>query len=173
MPSLEKKTVVLDAKGEAFAIVPELPIYANDDMFEEGSVDPVYQAKARVLNAALQEIGMGKYQVRRFRPYDKVDRPDGEALHLVVAVCGRGLRLVRVRILLPQSRAGVSETHMENRDSCWPLLGGLILSPAVNEFRFNGPFLSLAQNIGLFVGAIFWGFGCDIWGRRYVFLSHP
>jgi len=29
----------------------------------EGSVDPVYQAKTRVLNLALQEIGMGKYQV--------------------------------------------------------------------------------------------------------------
>ena len=49
------------------------------------------------------------------------------------------------------------------------LLGGLILSPVVNEFRFNGPFLSLAMNIGLFVGAVFWGFGCDIWGRRWSF----
>ena len=29
----------------------------------DGSLDPVYQAKARVLNAAIQEIGMGKYQV--------------------------------------------------------------------------------------------------------------
>lgn len=28
-------------------------------------VDPVYQAKARVLNDAFQEIGMGQYQVRR------------------------------------------------------------------------------------------------------------
>ena len=35
------------------------------DLFEDGTVDPVYQAKARVLNAAIQEIGMGKYQVRR------------------------------------------------------------------------------------------------------------
>lgn len=39
----------------------------------------------------------------------------------------------------------------------------------VNEFHFNGPFLSLAANIGLLVGAIFWGFGCDIWGRRWSF----
>ncbi|TBU29718.1 MFS general substrate transporter [Dichomitus squalens] len=98
-------------------------------MFEEGSVDPVYQAKARVLNAALQEIGMGKYQWWLF------------------AVAGFGWFA----------------------DSCWPLLGGLILSPVVNEFHFNGPFLSLAQNIGLFAGAIFWGFGCDIWGRRLSF----
>lgn len=38
----------------------------------------------------------------------------------------------------------------------------------INEFKFNGPFLSLAANIGLFVGAVIWSFGCDIWGRRYV-----
>ncbi|PIL26123.1 MFS general substrate transporter [Ganoderma sinense ZZ0214-1] len=129
MSSPEKKTADLDAAGEAFAVTPDLSIYANEDMFEDGSVDPVYQAKARVLNAALQEIGMGKYQWWLF------------------AVAGFGWFA----------------------DSCWPLLGGLILSPAVNEFHFNGPFLSLAQNIGLFVGAIFWGFGCDIWGRRWSF----
>lgn len=29
----------------------------------ESGVDPVYLAKARVLNEAIQEIGMGKYQV--------------------------------------------------------------------------------------------------------------
>ena len=29
---------------------------------EENAVDPVYQAKARLLNAAFQEIGMGRYQ---------------------------------------------------------------------------------------------------------------
>ncbi|KAI9454271.1 MFS general substrate transporter [Russula earlei] len=37
-------------------------ILAKGDLHDEGSVDPVYQAKARVLNQALQEIGMGKYQ---------------------------------------------------------------------------------------------------------------
>lgn len=34
------------------------------DIFTEGALDPIYQAKARILNEALQEIGMGKYQVR-------------------------------------------------------------------------------------------------------------
>ena len=29
----------------------------------ESGVDPVYQAKARILNDAFQEIGMGRYQV--------------------------------------------------------------------------------------------------------------
>jgi len=30
-------------------------------VLEEGSLDPVYEAKARVLNKAIQDIGMGKY----------------------------------------------------------------------------------------------------------------
>lgn len=34
------------------------------DVYEPGSIDPVYQAKAHLLSCAVQEIGMGKYQVR-------------------------------------------------------------------------------------------------------------
>jgi hypothetical protein len=34
------------------------------DLHDKGSVDPVYHAKARVLNRALQEIRMGRYQVQ-------------------------------------------------------------------------------------------------------------
>lgn len=41
--------------------VPSLPPY--DELYEEGSIDPVYQAKARLLSEAIQQIGMGKYQV--------------------------------------------------------------------------------------------------------------
>ena len=33
------------------------------DLYEDASIDPVYQAKARVLNQAIHEIGMGRYQV--------------------------------------------------------------------------------------------------------------
>jgi hypothetical protein len=39
-------------------------VLLGQDLHDDGSVDPVYHAKARVLNQALQEIGMGKYQVR-------------------------------------------------------------------------------------------------------------
>ncbi|KAH9980571.1 MFS general substrate transporter [Russula compacta] len=92
-------------------LAPHPTTVAKGDLHDEGSVDPVYQAKARVLNQALQEIGMGKYQ----------------------------------------------------------LVTGLILSPTLNEFHFNGPFLSLATNIGLLVGAVLWSFGCDIWGRKWSF----
>jgi len=33
------------------------------DLYNDGYVDPVYQAKARILNRSIQDIGMGKYQV--------------------------------------------------------------------------------------------------------------
>jgi MFS family permease len=55
-------------------------------------------------------------------------------------------------------------------DNMWPVITSLILTPVTNEFSVSRPpFLSLAQNIGLLVGAIFWGFGCDIFGRRWAF----
>ena len=58
---LEKSSSDLEPKGELYA---DTPMTSTVDLFEEGSVDPVYQAKARVLNAAIQDMGMGKYQVR-------------------------------------------------------------------------------------------------------------
>ncbi|KAF9007139.1 major facilitator superfamily domain-containing protein [Cyathus striatus] len=98
-------------------------------LYEEGALDPVYEAKTRTLNRAIQEIGMGKYQYTLF------------------VVAGFGWFA----------------------DSVWPLITGLILTPVVAEFNFNGPFLSLAANVGLLVGAVFWGLGCDIWGRKWCF----
>ena len=33
------------------------------DLFSNETADPVYQAKAHILNQAIHEIGMGRYQV--------------------------------------------------------------------------------------------------------------
>lgn len=50
-----------------------------------------------------------------------------------------------------------------------PYSTGLILVPVLYEFPLKkGPFLKLAQNIGLLVGAFVWGLGSDVWGRRCV-----
>ncbi|KAJ8591671.1 MFS general substrate transporter [Rhizopogon salebrosus TDB-379] len=99
------------------------------DIFTDDSLDPVYKAKARILNDALQEIGMGKYQWFLF------------------VVAGFGWL----------------------SDNLWPIVTGLILTPVVNEFNVLGPWLKLAQNLGLLVGAAFWGVSSDVWGRRWAF----
>ncbi|KAF9055573.1 MFS general substrate transporter [Panaeolus papilionaceus] len=52
----------------------------------------------------------------------------------------------------------------------WPTVAALILPPVMSEFKTSdGPFLKLGQNIGLLVGAVFWGVGADIWGRKLSF----
>lgn len=88
----------------------------------KGAIDPVYEGKAQVLNTAIQEIGMGRYQWQLF-----------------IVVGGFGWA----------------------SDNLWPIVTSLILTPVANEFNATKPpLLSLSQNIGLLVGAIFWGFGC-------------
>jgi MFS family permease len=55
-------------------------------------------------------------------------------------------------------------------DNLWPIVTSLIFTPVANEFSpTRPPLLSLSQNIGLLFGAVFWGFGCDIFGRRWAF----
>ncbi|KAJ5037976.1 uncharacterized protein L3040_006852 [Drepanopeziza brunnea f. sp. 'multigermtubi'] len=99
-------------------------------VLEKGTLDPVYEAKARVLNHAIQEIGMGWYQWQLF------------------VVVGFGWA----------------------NDNLWPIVTSLILPSIVNEFHpKRAPYLPLAQNIGLLLGAMFWGFGCDVFGRRWAF----
>jgi MFS family permease len=55
-------------------------------------------------------------------------------------------------------------------DNLWPIVTSLIFTPVRNEFHpTRAPLLTLAQNIGLLAGAVFWGFGCDIFGRKWAF----
>lgn len=94
------------------------------------ALDTPYRAKADVLNRAIQNIGMGRYQWQLF------------------VVIGFGWA----------------------SDNLWPIVTSLILPPLTYEFQVSRPpLLSLAQNIGLLLGAIFWGFGCDVFGRRWAF----
>ncbi|KAI1333583.1 membrane transporter [Xylariaceae sp. FL0016] len=104
--------------------------YDDEGVIPKGTIDPVYAAKANVLNRAIQDIGMGWYQWQLF------------------IVVGFGWA----------------------SDNLWPIVTSLILTPITNEFSpAKPPLLSLAQNLGLLAGAIFWGFGCDIFGRRWAF----
>lgn len=52
----------------------------------------------------------------------------------------------------------------------WPIVTSLIFTSVRNEFNPDRPpFLTLSQNIGLLFDAVFWGFGCDIFRRRWAF----
>ncbi|KAL0579739.1 hypothetical protein V5O48_002233 [Marasmius crinis-equi] len=130
------ETKIVDGNGN------EKNIVVLEDMFEDGSIDPVYQAKARVLNAAIQEIGMGKYQVYLF------------------CCAGFGwFAYVHVFAISWFWKFLTMGTEMIQRQRV----------AFTAEFNFNGPFLALAANVGLLVGAVFWSFGCDVWGRRWSF----
>jgi hypothetical protein len=116
-----KEEVVPSVHSTEIAAPPVLP---------KGTLDPSYEAKARTLNTAIQEIGMGKYQWQLF----------------VLVGFGWG------------------------SDNLWPIVTSLIFTPITNEFKpSRPPLLTLSQNIGLLFGAIFWGFGCDVFGRRWAF----
>ncbi|KAK3695403.1 major facilitator superfamily domain-containing protein [Podospora appendiculata] len=102
----------------------------DDGIIPKGEIDPVYEAKARVLNHAIQEIGMGRYQWKLF------------------VVVGFGWAA----------------------DNLWPIVMSLIFTPVTNEFHpAQPPLLALSQNIGLLVGALVWGFSCDVSGRKNAF----
>lgn len=54
----------MDKKDPAdFQDVFVVDTHKSVDLFEKGTVDPVYLAKSHILNDAIQEIGMGRYQV--------------------------------------------------------------------------------------------------------------
>lgn len=57
----DEKCVADIVVGEAGA---PLPVHLRDLYGEDDSgVDPVYEAKAKMINDAFEEIGMGRYQV--------------------------------------------------------------------------------------------------------------
>lgn len=103
---------------------------SDQDAIAVDEINTPYKAKAAVLNRAIQEIGMGRYQ------------------WLLFIIIGFGWA----------------------SDNLWPIVTSLILTPVSYEFHVSRPpYLTLAQNIGLLIGAMFWGFGCDLFGRRWAF----
>uniref|UniRef100_A0A8H8CG40 Uncharacterized protein n=1 Tax=Psilocybe cubensis TaxID=181762 RepID=A0A8H8CG40_PSICU len=92
--------------------------------------DSEYVNKCRVVNGAIQDIGMGKYQWRLF------------------IVTGFGYF----------------------SDNAWMVAINLILPTITPELTSSSrlPYLTLGQNIGLLLGAAFWGIAADIWGRNLI-----
>ncbi|KAK7680855.1 MFS sugar transporter [Cerrena zonata] len=133
------------------ASVESIETKQQEDLFEEGSIDPIYQAKAHVLNRAIQEIGMGRYQ-----------------WHLFI-IAGFGWFADSVWPVCFNLSFDLRVPHTDQNDVMLPAPWRSDSSTRDFGIPIPGSFLSLALNIGLFVGAVFWGLGCDIWGRRWSF----
>jgi MFS family permease len=57
-------------------------------------------------------------------------------------------------------------------DNLWPIVTSLIFPQVILEYPppgGHGPYIQLAQNLGLLAGAVFWSFSSDIIGRRWAF----
>ena len=66
------------------------------DSVHYSGVDQVYQVKARILNRAIQDIGMGKYQVR-YSFLDESGFLNSELFsYLVASLCRCGIWMVCV-----------------------------------------------------------------------------
>ena len=155
------------------------------DLFSDETVDCIYQAKAHVLNQAIQKIGMGKYQVSCRINYAFLTGLEFVHQWYLFAVAGFGW--VAYVFIVPAYRPTLTifacfrdtgvfvcplSTYELSVRRLWPpckVLFANILYPVQVEYQFNPPLLSLAMGLGFFVGALFWGFSSDIWGRRCVF----
>ena len=100
-------------------------------------VDRVYNAKARLLNNAIQEIGMGKYQVR----------PEPHLPSNLTNLSPTAVAVLRHRfwVVCRQSVACMCDTPAGDVSDAQQVVTSLILDPVVNEFSFKPPFLRLGQ----------------------------
>ena len=60
----DEKAAVVDDRPIGGDVAKRTHVVALQGLYEDGAIDAVYQRKAQILNQAIQEIGMGKYQVR-------------------------------------------------------------------------------------------------------------
>jgi hypothetical protein len=94
-------------------------------VIEEGSLDPVYEAKARLLNKAIQDIGMGRYQwqvsaLLKFICSVRI----ADHCHQLFIVIGFGWAM----------------------DNLWPIVTSLILPAIRNEFHPTRAPVNLARH---------------------------
>lgn len=116
-----------------------------ENLYKEGVLDPVYHAKTLVLNRALQEIGMGKYQVcinlRVYGPEPQLTRHPQ-----VHAPCGGRHGMVRVSHV-KHRRVSFSLTDGGYlRDSVWPVSRTQFWSPLNCIPNHHQHFLSIVDH---------------------------
>ncbi|KAL1699023.1 major facilitator superfamily domain-containing protein [Schizophyllum commune] len=62
----DEKGAVVDDQPIGGDVAKRTHVVALQGLYEDGAIDAVYQRKAQILNQAIQEIGMGKYQYLLF-----------------------------------------------------------------------------------------------------------
>jgi hypothetical protein len=62
-PNHDEKASVLNDDKRLATVSMSDSTSSVGNLYEDGSLDPVYYAKTLALNRAIQEIGMGRYQV--------------------------------------------------------------------------------------------------------------
>lgn len=82
VPSVEPKLESSDSKADDDYIknivsesqaIDDSVDSSEGDLYGSDFIDPVYRAKAHLLNEAIREIGMGRYQVDYTPLYLKID----------------------------------------------------------------------------------------------------
>jgi MFS family permease len=122
----------------------------SKDVLENSIIDPVLSRKMELVNAAIDKIGMTPFQWRLF------------------ALNGFGYAVDSVSQILPS-------VFQFEQDLLYQLLVSLqsiAQSAVVAEYGSPNAQLAsipLASQIGLLVGAAFWGLSADIIGRRFAF----
>ena len=99
------------------------PVSTLVDIYDSGAIDPVYQAKSHAISCAIQEIGMGRYQVRS--PYCDWKTPS----------------------TLAEKRLGISSGGY----LLWLALGGLG-TPFTELLPFPGPYLRCLRPTAIVYG---------------------
>ena len=144
--------------GESVAIQDE------DTAIPSGQIDPVYEKKAKVLNRAVRpyqsviilgSVGVAEFKEAHVLTYSQIQQ------------IGMGTYQWQLFVVISFGWAS---------DNLWPVTTSLILPPLIVEFLGPSPnasriapLLTLGQSIGLLLGALFWGFGSDAFGRRWAF----
>jgi len=112
---------------------PEPSVSTLVDIYDSEAIDPVYQAKSHAISCAIQEIGMGRYQVRSPYRVWKTSSALAErrpGIHLqwwLFVVAGFGwFRYAFRRVLLPHPDP-YSHRVRARSDSVWPVRSSWIL----------------------------------------------
>jgi hypothetical protein len=95
----------------------------TENIYTEDALDPVYQAKARILNDALQEIGMGRYQASASHAY---------ANQLCQRIAVVSLRRRRVWLVRVRSSSGMSLGDVQTDRLPYPatIYGQCVVEPS-------------------------------------------